>query len=145
MTPHPDHVSASLNFAGFLCGLAAYGMLLVLSLRAPVRVAAPAPDRLMIATGVLGLVWNLGAILVYGLDDLGLGPAPWPLGALAFTTLGGLPAVVVHSVLRAQPRDVPGGQARGLVIAAYGLSALAGFIHFSHRARPVRAAPPGDR
>ncbi len=66
------------------------------------------------------------------MDDLGLGPAPGLLSALAFTALGCLPAVVVHSVLRAQPRDTLAGQARGLVAVAYGLSAVAGLIHVGH-------------
>lgn len=132
MPPHPDHISASLNFAGFLCGVASYGMLLVLALRSPLRPAGSTVDLLPVATGVLGLTWNLGAILVYGMHDLGLGPAPGLLSALAFTALGCLPAVVVHSVLRAQPRDTLAGPSRGLVAVAYGLSGVAGLIHVGH-------------
>ena len=50
-------------------------------------------------TALLGLLWNMAALVVYGLRDLDLG-APSPLlAAAAFTALGFLPAVVVDSAL----------------------------------------------
>jgi signal transduction histidine kinase len=126
--------AALLNLLGFVTGTALYAMLLVMVLN-QTRARAPAgkPDRLPLLTGVLGLTWNLGAWATVGLHGLGLGPAPRLsalLDAVSFTALGFLPAVVVHSVLRADEAR----PARGLTSLAYVVSAVAGMLHFKRAA-----------
>jgi hypothetical protein len=85
-------------------------------------------DRLSLLTGMLGLLWNVGAFSGYGLHALGLrGPAPLLLAA-AFSALGFLPAVVVHSVVRA--RGIPERLTeRRILLFAYVLSSAASVLH----------------
>src|SRR5579863_7729094 len=111
MTP----VAASLvNLLGFTTGALLYAMLLWMVLRS-------SADRLSLLTGVLGLIWNVGAFSGYGLYTIGVvGPSPI-LMSVAFSSLGFLPAVVVHSVLRA--RGVSGhGAGKVILLSAYALS-----------------------
>ncbi len=129
------------NVVGFFLGAVLYGMLLAMALGAGVPAAAEAwaarwrspASRLMILTGLLGLLWNIGALTAYGfsptLQDSAL---RIPL-VIAFTALGFLPAVVVHSVLtRETPASTSLGasrSARAMIAAAYALSAVASMIH----------------
>jgi hypothetical protein len=148
------------NVVGFFLGAVLYGMLLAMALGAGVpavteawaaRWRSPA-SRLMILTGLLGVLWNVGALISYGfspsLEDSALRV---PL-VIAFAALGFLPAVVVHSVLmrrseRAEPSErserslLPTSRgsrgSRGSLatpfliqcIAAYSLSAVASLLH----------------
>jgi two-component system LytT family sensor kinase len=123
------------NVVGFFLGAVLYGMLLAMALGAGVPAAAEAwaarwrspASRLMILTGLLGLLWNIGALTAYGfsptLQDSAL---RIPL-VIAFTALGFLPAVVVHSVLTRQATSSSSAQAT--IAAAYALSAVASVIH----------------
>ncbi|HVG38685.1 MAG TPA: hypothetical protein VM870_05325, partial [Pyrinomonadaceae bacterium] len=131
------HTAALINLIGFTTGAALYTMLLVMVLTrrdhpllmTPPRAnhATPIINKLLLATAILGLLWNLGALVVFGLRDVG-GGAPLPLlSAISFTALGFLPAVVVHSALR----SFDGAAARAIKIAAYSLSSLAGVMHFT--------------
>jgi two-component system, LytTR family, sensor kinase len=120
----PNDTTTLVHLVGFLAGVVLYAMLAVMTVR-----RHSAGDRIALATAALGLVWNSVALVIYGLHDLGL-PAPlpraWPwIVALAFTSLGFLPAVVVHSAVQSGGRR-PGG--RALVSFAYGLSAVAGAL-----------------
>lgn len=131
---------ALVNLVGFVAGLALYAMLLVMSLQArrELRVSAAsadaplaggASDSLWIATGLLGLAWNVGAILFYGLADLGMDRRPLWLVAAAFGALGLLPAVVVHSVLRERR---PAGRvlaSRTLMIGGYAIGTAGAVLH----------------
>lgn len=131
---------ALVNLVGFVAGLALYAMLLVMSLQAwrelrasggrpDATLAGGASDSLWIATGLLGLVWNVGAIVFYGLTDLGLHSRPAWLVAAAFGALGLLPAVVVHSVLREWR---PAGRvlvSRALMIAGYAIGTAGAVLH----------------
>ncbi|HEY8462186.1 MAG TPA: histidine kinase [Blastocatellia bacterium] len=124
-----------LNLLGYITGLSLYAMLLAMLLRGP-RAASSIgakADRLPLLTALLGLAWNIGALLGFGMSNVG----EWrshvlfgaSLGAAAFTALGFLPAVVVHSVLRSsdawrRPMTM------GMLIAAYSLSAAAAALHF---------------
>src|SRR5262245_53721850 len=97
--------AALLNLLGFITGLSLYTMLLVMLLKAPRTASAlgadsDKSDRLPLLTALLGLAWNLGALLDLGLHNFGGRGSSALLGAAAFTALGFLPAVVVHSVLR---------------------------------------------
>ena len=107
-----------LNLVGFVTGTALYAMLLALVLR-----GSPRGNFLPLATGVLGLVWNLGELAAYALPRLGYFNQSIGLWAISFPALGLLAAVVVHSVARALPR--------GLVITviAYGCSVVASVLH----------------
>lgn len=96
-------------------------------------------DRLSLLTGVLGLFWNIGAFCGYGLFMLGLvGPSPL-LMAVAFSALGFLPAVVVHSVLRSRAIS-----SRIILYVAYCLSCTAALLHLTeslrHRTSPSQLA-----
>jgi len=91
------------HLIGFLTGIVLYAMLGAMLLRTrPAQVrrrTAGGTDRIALATAGLGLVWNCGALVIHGLQDVGLTePQPW-LTAVAFSALGFLPAVVVHSAM----------------------------------------------
>jgi len=127
-------IAPLVNILGFITGAGLYAMLLVMVLRrgAPRggrRLARPA-ERLLFATAVLGLFWNLGALVIYGLRDLGLG-APSPLlVAAAFTALGFLPAVLVDAALWTGAARARRRGPWWIVASAYGLSSLAAALHF---------------
>ena len=112
---------------GFATGVALYAMLALMVLRA--APGAGAPDRIPLATAALGLAWNVGALIAYGIPGLGLpgdlAPAVRWVGAAAFSALGFLPAVVVHAALQGSQ-----GRVRALLTAAaYALSAVAAGLH----------------
>jgi signal transduction histidine kinase len=119
------------HLVGFLTGIVLYAMLGVMLLRTrasrPSHRISGGSDRIALATAGLGLVWNCGALVIYGLQDLGVGhPQPW-LTAVAFSALGFLPAVVVHSAVQSF------GRFRWpwmLVRAAYALSGAAAALQF---------------
>jgi signal transduction histidine kinase len=119
-----------LNVVGLSAGVVLYAVLLVMVLRnAPKPVGGARFDPLLLATAILGLVWNLCALPAYGLPLMHVrGPFPFLTG-IGFSALGFLPAVVVHSVLRG-PRGLFGAARRTLTVIAYGVSALAALLHF---------------
>jgi hypothetical protein len=88
-------------------------------------------DPLLLATAILGLVWNLCALPAYELPKVGIdGPFTF-LTAAGFSALGFLPAVVVQSVLRDE-RDRPslrGWPKQMVASAAYAVSAIAAAFH----------------
>jgi two-component system, LytTR family, sensor kinase len=103
-------------------------------------------EPLPFATAALGLCWNAGALLMYGLVDFGVGAPPPLLSAAALTALGFLPSVVVHSVLRPAPQQRLGAGAIAIMAAAYLLSAFAGVLHFwSAATQGVLKSPEGLR
>src|SRR5262245_39058291 len=86
-------------------------------------------DRLPLLTALLGLIWNLGALVSCGLYELRgnvVSSAPAFLEAAAFTALGFLPAVVVNAVLRTEATLKAKPKAVLLVSLAYCLSGVAG-------------------
>jgi two-component system, LytTR family, sensor kinase len=115
-----------LHLLGFATGAALYAMLLSLALRSR-RSGAPL-DVLPFLTGALGLLWNVGSLIVHAVDD------PVILGsrlitATSYSALGFLPAVVVHSVLRRDGSRSP-RTARIVTQVAYGLSAAGTALQF---------------
>ncbi len=125
---------------GFALGAALYGMLLLMVVRNPVRKGVPGEERpassvdaLLLATSVLGLLWNLGGLVEWlSIDLLQTGHSPF-FTAVAYAALGFLPAVVVHSVFeKASGESEPQKQGKGrpLTIAAYVLSAIGAGWHF---------------
>ena len=136
--------AALINLLAFITGAALYGMLLVMVLN-QVRAGevSKGADRLPLLTALLGLAWNLGGLATFGLLSLSHVRETWffsLLVAAAFTALGFLPAVVVHSVLRTgeawQRRPV----VWGMIAAAYSLSTAASVLHF-YQALMGRDAP----
>lgn len=136
--------AALLNLLGYITGLSLYTMLLVMLLKAPRAASAlgadsDKTDRLPLLTALLGLAWNLGALLDIGLHNFGGWRSSALVGAAGFTALGFLPAVVVHTVLRsgdAWRRPM----AMGMLIAAYSFSAAASALHF-HQALMRQSTP----
>lgn len=145
------------NVAGFFLGAVLYGMLLVMALGPGTAAASPAwsarlrsrSSRLVILTGLLGLLWNLGEFTAWGFDPTD-SPGTQPVWLLisAFTALGFLPAVVVHSVLTRNedalaasgPRVGPSPLLSRVTVAlAYTLSTAAFVMHLAAGAagRPV--------
>ena len=136
----PRDAGVLLNVIGFITGGALYAMLLVMVLRSRGRARDAktnlfpgrlfvSGDLLSLGTAILGLFWNAGGLAVYGFRDLGASELPPPLTAAAFTALGFLPAVVVHSALRTREAlRIP--NVLSLVIAPYFISLIASVLHF---------------
>lgn len=126
------------NLAGFFLGAVLYGMLLVMALGAG-RGAAPAAgwvarlrspaSRLVMLTGLFGLLWNVGALTTYGFTPAAPSNGLEALLVVAFSALGFLPAVVVHSVLTRGLEGQPSRGARLTIAVAYLLSATAAVMH----------------
>ena len=125
-----------LHGVGFLTGAALYGMLVAMVLRGDRHAAASVRrgDGLAMLTGVLGLAWNLGALVLVTHP-----PSTHSLFAIAYAALGLLPAVFVHvavSSWRADPRGRRFGRwivglgytlAGGAALAQAGEAAASGF------------------
>lgn len=136
---NPHNVAALINLLGFITGAALYAMLLVMVVRAREGAYATSSggrrltfstEGLLLLTASLGLLWNLGALVMYGVRDWHVGTSsPW-LDAAVFTALGFLPAVVVHSVLRAGTGMSHQTGAFFITLSAYGLSAVACGMQF---------------
>ena len=123
-------MSELLNLVGLSTGVVLYAMLLVMVIRAGPRPGErPRYDPLLLATAVLGLMWNLCALPAYELPKVGIkGPFPF-LIAVGFSALGFLPAVVVQSVLRGERDAVRGGLKRMIAFTAYIVSSVAALLH----------------
>jgi hypothetical protein len=145
--------AALLNLLGYITGLALYAMLLLMVFNQSRATWAGRtesrldwPDRLPLLTALLGLAWNIGALAVVALQSFAAGR--WRISlsllplvnAAAFTALGFLPAVVVHSLLRQSEGLKARPAALWMTIIAYALGAAAGVLHF-HQAVVYRFAP----
>jgi two-component system LytT family sensor kinase len=138
------NVASLINLLGYTMGITLYAMLLAIVLKHPVQagvqsnstltgVYARLPvNGLMLATAILGMLWNVGALVTYGLRGFGLsGTDAYPLlSAVSFTALGFLPAVVVQSVLLGRSSQTESQVSRAISITAYCLSTTAGLLHF---------------
>ena len=127
------------HLIGFLTGIVLYAMLMVMVLRSsdgqkgnsgehgkflPVR-------RLSLWTAVLGLLWNAGALTSYALPRVGLEIAsPW-VYIMALSSLGFLPAVVVHSFLQAGETSLSQWARKAILTAAYAMSSAACVLNLS--------------
>ena len=120
-------LTALVHLTGFTTGIVLYAMLAVMTLRRDSSRTREEPvNRIPLAAAVLGLLWNVGALVIYSLRDFGIGePAP-ALVAVAFAALGFLPAVVVDSATR----PIESSAQRALVLASYALSVAAGAMQF---------------
>jgi two-component system, LytTR family, sensor kinase len=122
-----------INLLGFITGLVLYVMLLWM-----VLTSRPGSNSLTLLTGILGFAWNAGAFGGYGLVNLGFMASPLLLAG-AFGALCFLPAVVVHSALRAGEK-ITGPQNLLIAGLAYGMSGIATIMHF-HSAITRGTAP----
>src|SRR5882724_7129098 len=136
------NIAGLINLVGYTIGIALYAMLLTMVLRHRAQVSSArestgggtlsylSVNGLLLATAVLGLLWNIGALATYGLRGFGLpGTNPF-VSAVSFTALGFLPAVVVHSVLLSRLSDKERRLTQVISAAAYCLSGIAGILHF---------------
>jgi signal transduction histidine kinase len=131
-------MSELLNLVGLSTGVVLYAMLLAMVVRSVHAPGVPARrDPLLLATALLGLVWNLCALPVYELPKVGIQGPFTALGVIGFSALGFLPAVVVQSVLRGEHDRVTGWARRSVAFTAYAVSITASSMH-------VRAALVGD-
>jgi len=135
------NIASLINLLGYTGGIALYSMLLFMVLKHPTQSTVAgelshptfysgwASSGLLLSTAVLGLLWNTGALAIYGLKGIGYLNSYPIVSAISFTALGFLPAVVVHSVLRS--RKTGNQQVSKLIaIAAYFLSGIAGAFQF---------------
>lgn len=113
-----------LNILGFTVGIALYVLLLVMVFR--YRRQNAKIDFLLILTALLGLLWNFGELFAFIWRDFGQNSPPPLLLAVAYSALGFLPSVVVHSA------ENENKNSRTLTIAAYGLSSFAAALHFQN-------------
>lgn len=119
--------SASLiNLLGFSVGIALYALLLVMVVRHRTGKRESSLDYLLLATAVLGLLWNVGELSVFVWRDFGASEISPVLIALSYSALGFLPSVIVHSAWR----DSESVKGKVFTFAAYALSAFAGLLHF---------------
>ena len=110
------------NLLGFSVGIALYAMLAMMVVRH--RGKAGNINLLLLTTAALGLLWNIGELYAFVQKDFGVtGISPFFV-AIAFSALGFLPSVVVHSA----QADESG--THWLTFAAYGLSTFAAVMHF---------------
>ena len=123
-------MSELLNLIGLSTGVVLYAMLLAMVLRRDHR---PAPNRgldpLLLATALLGLVWNMCALPAYEFPRLGVHGDLTVLTAIGVSALGFLPAVVVQSVLRGEHDRLSGRSRRTVALTAYGISGAAALLH----------------
>ena len=121
------------NLLGFAVGVVLYALLLLMTLRYPVRKKHKTQlDFLLLATAVLGLLWNAVELVALVAHDFGaLENAPI-LAALSHSALGFLPAVIVHFTLQNsdEPTTKKSLAAGFLISAAYCLSLTAAVWHW---------------
>jgi hypothetical protein len=121
-------LAALVHLVGFTSGIVLYAMLGAMTRRRVSHVAASDNrpiDRIPLIAAVLGVVWNAGAMLVYATRDFGIEARFTWVAAIAYTALGFLPAVVVHSAIRLTDRT----GYRWLLMIAYAGSTAAGVLH----------------
>lgn len=123
----PPVAGVIVDLAGYLTGIALYVMLAVMVWRERAREGASLlarRGRLPLATGLCGLVWNLGA-LVSLVFEVGRGRPSPAIVAVAFAALGFLPAVVVHALFEGREAGASRGVGRAVIAASYALSTIA--------------------
>lgn len=135
------HESASIvaHLIAVVSGAALYGVLLVISFRAPRwdgRAAdtahkRPTTLRFSFWTAVLGLLWNIGSFAILALTQLGFGAFTSYVASAAFAALGLLPAVVIHSVLTPEAGSMRRRRAGIWIALGYLLGVAGGGMHFA--------------
>ena len=124
------------NLVGFTVGIALYAMLAAMVFQHREGRRGGGINLLLLVTAALGLMWNVGELFVFIERDFG-GTASWAfVSAAAYSALGFLPSVVVHSV------RIGGRRRDWLSAGAYVLSTIAAVLHF--RAAATGAPTPSD-
>lgn len=129
-----------LHIVGYVTGATLYAMLWVMARRDVLG------DPLTVGAALLGLAWNAGELLGHGAGALGWLEVEHYLAAASFTALGGLAAVVIHSVTRGTRAEAspPQGWSKAVTAFAYLGACGAGALHLSaaarHTAVPDRVA-----
>ena len=85
------------NLLGFSVGVALYGLLAMMVVRHRRTSATASVNYLLLATAALGLLWNVGELIASIGKDFGYSASNTFLIAAAYSALGFLPSVVVHS------------------------------------------------
>jgi hypothetical protein len=124
-----SQIAAAIHVLGFSAGSLLYAMLLAMvarefrpfSQRENVESSYASRDHVLVGTAIAGLIWNLGALLSYGLLDVGIEP-PRILQVASFSALGFLPAAVVQSVVR---QGLPGRLRKTAATLGYGIASAA--------------------
>jgi two-component system LytT family sensor kinase len=141
----PHDVAVLLHLAGFLTGAALYALLLSLVLKRRVSSVDVSDDRLPLVTAILGLVWNFTALAAYGMRDFAAADPHPMLIATAFSALGFLPAVAVHSVLRSNSGERTRPAAAAFICIAYAVSTIAEALTFWSARHGVAPSPAALR
>jgi signal transduction histidine kinase len=113
------------NLIGFSIGIALYAMLGAMVLRHSRSNGERRIDLLLMTTAALGVAWNAGELYAYVINDLTGETASRFIVAAAYSALGFLPSVVVHSA----QREETGTQ--WLKMAAYALSTVAAVLNLA--------------
>jgi two-component system LytT family sensor kinase len=128
----PSNAALLVNVTGFIAGTVLYAMLFAMVVRPAAAKGGPETrrsiDGLLLVTALLGLTWNLEAFLSSGLREFGVPPLPPLAQSVAVAALGLLPAVVVHSVLRAGVSRLTSPAALVMVLIAYSLGGCAAIV-----------------
>jgi hypothetical protein len=122
------NTASLINLLGFTVGIALYALLLVMVMRHRKTGKFSSLDFLLLATSLLGILWNLGELSVFVGRDFVRSDAPPVLTAISYSALGFLPPVVVHSAWK--NAETENRNARWLAILAYALSFAAAVLHF---------------
>ena len=113
------------NLLGFTVGIALYALLAAMVARHRNASQTASTNTLLLMTAVLGLLWNIGELFIFVYRDFSP-TGGWPvISAIAYSALGFLPSLVVHSA-RAEDRKT-----HWLTYAAYSLSVFAAVLHFA--------------
>src|SRR5262245_8832765 len=117
-------LASLVHLAGFATGVILYAMLGAMTQRRVANVisdrAPTTADRLPLIAAFLGVLWNVGAMVVFAVRDFGNGVSLDWLAAISYSALGFLPAVVVHSALARGSRAV----SRWLIGVSYATSTV---------------------
>jgi hypothetical protein len=113
-----------INLLGFTVGAALYALLFVMVVRHRRSSRSGSVNILLTATSFLGFLWNAAELYSFLQKDFTHDEISAFLSAAAYSALGFLPSVVVHS---AQSEDE---RKHWLTYAAYALSGLAALLHF---------------
>jgi hypothetical protein len=133
------NTASLVNLLGFALGVALYALLLLMVVRHRRAKKLSSLDFLLLATSLLGILWNAGELSVFVWRDFGASQVSPLLTAVSYSALGFLPSVVVHSALKTS-----GNVGRKLLIpAAYGLSVFAAVLHFQS-ALALNAVAPSN-
>jgi anti-sigma regulatory factor (Ser/Thr protein kinase) len=132
------NTASLINLLGFTVGIALYALLLAMVMRHRKTRKFSSLDFLLLATSLLGVLWNLGELSVFVWRDFGQTSVSPVLTAISYSALGFLPPVVVHSAWK--NAETENRNVRRLTILAYVLSFAAAVLHF-HSALFLNVAP----